>query len=92
MRVGGQRHAAPVLPPGEKNGNNCTGGWMGPRGRVYRYGNLPSIGIRFPYRPVPSQSLNQLSYPGPGFYSVVSLSLLVFFKLDFSYLFTFIVM
>jgi hypothetical protein len=29
--VDGQRHAPAALPPGERPGTNCTGGWLGPR-------------------------------------------------------------
>ena len=32
MRVRGQRHAPAALPPGEKPGTHCTGGWLGPGG------------------------------------------------------------
>jgi hypothetical protein len=31
MRVGGQRHAPAALPPGNRPGTHCTGGWVGPR-------------------------------------------------------------
>jgi hypothetical protein len=31
MRVGGQRHAPAVLPPGKRPGTHCTGDWVGPR-------------------------------------------------------------
>jgi hypothetical protein len=27
----GQHHAPAALPPGEKPGTHCTGGWVGPR-------------------------------------------------------------
>ena len=29
--VGGQRHAPAALSPGERPGNHCVGGWVGPR-------------------------------------------------------------
>jgi hypothetical protein len=31
MRVGGQRLAPAALPPGNRPGTHCTGGWVGPR-------------------------------------------------------------
>jgi hypothetical protein len=31
MGVGGQRHAPAALPPGNRPGTYCTGGWVGPR-------------------------------------------------------------
>ena len=31
IRVGGQRHAPAALPPRERPGTHCTGGWVGPR-------------------------------------------------------------
>jgi hypothetical protein len=31
MWEGGQRHAAATLPPGERPGTHCLGGWVGPR-------------------------------------------------------------
>ena len=38
-------------------GTHCIGGWVGPRAGLYGCGNLPSIGIRSPNRPVHSESL-----------------------------------
>jgi hypothetical protein len=29
--VGGKRHAPAALPPGQRPGTHCTGGWVGPR-------------------------------------------------------------
>ena len=31
MGVGGQRHAPAALPPGNRPGTHCIGGWVGPR-------------------------------------------------------------
>jgi hypothetical protein len=31
MGVGGQLHAPAVLPPRNRPGTNCIGGWIGPR-------------------------------------------------------------
>jgi hypothetical protein len=31
MGVGGQRHAPAALPPRERPGTHCIGGWVGPR-------------------------------------------------------------
>jgi len=63
MGVGAQRHAAAVLPR-ERPGNHCKeAGWVpGPVGTCVK--NLASIGIRLPDRPVGSEALYRLSYPG----------------------------
>ena len=58
MRV--QRHAPAAHYPRERPGTHCTGGWQGRSGRTE---NLAPNGVRFPDRPVRSQSLNRLSYP-----------------------------
>ena len=63
--VGGQRHASAVLPPGKRlyplywrlGGPQCRSG------RVRKIS--PPTGIRSPDRPVRSESLYGLSYPGP---------------------------
>ena len=31
MGEGGQLHAAAALPPGNRPGTHCIGGWVGPR-------------------------------------------------------------
>ena len=31
MGVSGQHHAPAALPPGERHGTHCTGGWVGHR-------------------------------------------------------------
>jgi hypothetical protein len=70
MGVSGQRHAPSALYPG----THCTGGWLGPRAGLdtEAKGNilmpLPGIEPRSLSRPVRSQTLNWLSYP--GFYSL----------------------
>ena len=60
MGVGGQRRAPVALPPpGKRPVTNCVGGWVDPRAE-----NLAHTGIRSPDRPVRSESLYRLSYPG----------------------------
>jgi hypothetical protein len=34
MGVGGQLHAPAALPPGNRPGTHCIGGWVGPRSRL----------------------------------------------------------
>ena len=51
------------LYPRERLGTHCTGGGVGPRANLD--GNLSPTGIRPPNRPVRSESLYRLSYPGP---------------------------
>jgi hypothetical protein len=36
--LGGQRHAPAALYPQERPGTHCTGGWVGPRAGLDRYG------------------------------------------------------
>ena len=62
--MGGQRHAAAVLNP-ERIGTRCMGGWVEPRAVLEGCGKSPPPGIRSPDRPVPSESLYRMSYPGP---------------------------
>jgi hypothetical protein len=58
MGLGGQRHA-----PGRFT--RCIGGWMGPRVCLDGCGkSRPPLGIRSPYRPTHSESLNRMRYPG----------------------------
>ena len=65
MRLGGQRHVPAALPPG-KTGTHCIGGWVGPLGRSGEVRIIsPPTGIRSPDRPARSESLYQLSDPGP---------------------------
>ena len=61
MGVGGQHHAPAALSPGK---TRYTLG--GPKGRSWRVQKIsPPTGIRSPDRPVHSESLYRLSYPGP---------------------------
>jgi hypothetical protein len=61
----------PRFIPGERTpGTHCTGGWVGPRAgldtevRGKILSTLPGIEPRSPGRPVRSQTLYWLSYPG----------------------------
>jgi hypothetical protein len=55
------------LYPRERSITHCTGGWVGPTaGLDMCEKSAPSLGIRSPDRPARSQSLYQLSYPGPN--------------------------
>ena len=40
--VGGQRHALAALPPLERPGTHCIGGWVGPRAGLDRCGKISS--------------------------------------------------
>jgi len=40
--VSGQRHAPAALYSQERPGTHCTGGWVGPRAGLDRYGNFHS--------------------------------------------------
>ena len=53
--VGGQHHAPAALPPRERPGTHCTGGWVGPRAGMDECGKSrpPPTGIRSPDRPSP---------------------------------------
>jgi hypothetical protein len=71
MGVSGQHHAPAALCPRERTpGTHCTGGWVGlrvglvteVRGKIIL--PLPGIEPRSPSRPVRSQTLYRLSYPG----------------------------
>jgi len=63
--VGGQSHAPAALPPGKTRYPlyRRLGGLQGRCGRVRKIS--PPTGIRSPDRPALSESLYQLSYPGP---------------------------
>jgi len=61
-RVGGQHHALAVLALGN---THCIGGWVGPRAGLDGCGKFRPPEIRSPDRPVRSQSLYRLLYPGP---------------------------
>jgi hypothetical protein len=61
----------PRFTPGERTpGTHCTGGWVDPRAGLDREATgkilspLPGIEPRSPGRPVRSQTLYRLSYPG----------------------------
>jgi len=61
MGVGGQHHAPDALPSGK---TRCPLWAPGPVWTVAE--NLASTGIRSPDRPVRSESLYRLRYPGPN--------------------------
>ena len=63
--MGGQHHAPAALPPGKTRYPlyRRLGGPQGRSGRVRKIS--PPTGIRSPDRPVRSESLYRLSYPGP---------------------------
>jgi hypothetical protein len=71
-RVGDQRQAPVVLPPGKRPGTHRIGDWVG----LSRSGRMreisPPTGIRSPDRPACSESLYRLSHPGfrfePGYH------------------------
>jgi hypothetical protein len=51
--------------PGKRSGTNCTGGWLGHRGRSGRARKIsPATGVRSQDRPVRSESQYRLSHPG----------------------------
>jgi hypothetical protein len=64
MGVGGQRHAPAALSPRKTRYPlyRRLGGLQGQCGRVWKIS--PPRGIRFPGRPVRSESLYRLGYPG----------------------------
>jgi hypothetical protein len=65
MGVGGQHHAPAVLPP-EMTRYPLYRRLVGPQVRSRWLLKIsPPIGIRFPDRPVRSELLYRLSYPGP---------------------------
>jgi len=53
------------LYPRDRRGTHCIGGWVGPRPVWTGAENLAPTGIPSPDRPARSDSLYQLSYPGP---------------------------
>jgi len=59
--VRGQRHAPAALPRG-KTRYHCTGGWVGLRAGLDRYGKSRPTGIRSPDRPARRQYNTILSY------------------------------
>jgi hypothetical protein len=64
MGVGGQRRPLAALSQ-EKPGTNFTGGCVVPRVGVDGWENLAPTGIRALDRPIRSESLYPLRYPGP---------------------------
>jgi hypothetical protein len=65
MRVGGQLHGPAALPPGQRPGTHCVGGWVGPRAVWTAAEDLAPTRIQSPNRPARSESLYRLRYPGP---------------------------
>ena len=59
----GQLHAPTAFPPGNKPGNHCLGGWVGPTAGLDGCGNLAPTGIRFPDCPGSSESLTDWAIP-----------------------------
>ena len=64
MGVGGQRHDTADLPPPERPGSHCIGGWVAPEPVRTGAEYLAPTAIRSPDRPARSESLYQLRYPG----------------------------
>jgi hypothetical protein len=58
----GRLHAPAALYPRERPGTHFTGGWVGPRAGLDRWGKSRPTGIRSPDRPALSQSLYLLDY------------------------------
>jgi hypothetical protein len=56
------------LYPLERPDTHCTGGWVGRRAGLDRWGKSRPTGIRSPDRPARSQSLYRLSYRAYGTY------------------------
>jgi hypothetical protein len=81
--VSSQSHAPTALNLGERtHGTHCTGGWVGPKADLdreakgKRHSLLPGIEPRSPGRPVRSQTLYSLSYPGSSANHTLSLNTL----------------
>ena len=64
MRMGGQRHAPTVLPPGKRPSTHC--GWAH-RAGLNVLGKSRPHQDSIPRRPARRQSLYQLRYPGNPF-------------------------
>jgi hypothetical protein len=60
----GVQHHDPAALPRERSGTHCIGGWGGGCGREQRISPPPEFETT-PDRPVRSQQLYRLSYPGP---------------------------
>ena len=66
--------------PRERPGTYCTGGWVGPKtGLDGRGKSRPHTGIRSPERPVRSESLYRLSYPGPQLRVIIQANIIKMF-------------
>jgi hypothetical protein len=65
MRVGDERRAPAALPLGKRPGTQFTGGWVGTRAGLDGLGKFRPNRNSKPVRPVRSESLYRLSYPGP---------------------------
>jgi len=65
MRVDGQCYAPADLTPGKRNGTYCIGGCVGRRGYLGSCGKSRPHRNSIPELPARSESLYQLSYPGP---------------------------
>ena len=57
----------PLFIPWERPGTHCTGAGWAPGPDCTGAENLPPSGIQTPDHPAHSQSLHQLSYPGPRY-------------------------
>jgi hypothetical protein len=64
MGVGGQHQAPAALPP-ERPSTHCIGGWVIARPVCTGADNLAPHRDSIPGRPVCSESLYRLRYPGP---------------------------
>jgi hypothetical protein len=76
--VSGQSQPRPHFTPGERTpGTHCTGGWVDPRAGLDTEAKgkillpLPGIEPQSPARPVRSQTLYWLSYPGSMQFKIV---------------------
>ena len=72
--VRGQRHDPAAVYPREKPGTHGTGGWVGPRAGLDRYGKSRRHRDSIPDFPAGSQSLYRLSYRAHKFCTVYSQS------------------
>jgi hypothetical protein len=65
MRMCGQRQVLVALPPGNRLGTHCTGGWMGPRACLDGHRESRPYRHSIPDRPANSESLYRLHCLGP---------------------------
>jgi len=57
----------PLYPSGNGLGTHCAGGWMGRRNCLNEFQKMqlfPAVATRTPKRPIRSESLYPLGYPG----------------------------